>query len=84
MISEHDLNAIIIQPVLIKGIGKIKIANNVHFGVERSPLFFSNYIHLDVRNIENEIIIGKNTYINNNAGIISGGCKITIGLNLQI
>jgi maltose O-acetyltransferase len=80
-ISEQTIKAVIIQPVLTKGIGKIKIADNVHLGVERSPLFFSNYIYLDVRKASSEIIIGKNTYINNNASIISDGCKIIIGEN---
>lgn len=80
----------IIQPVLSKGIGKIQIADDVQLGVERSPLFFSNYIYLDVRKASSEILIGKNTYINNNASIISDGCKIKIGesclfgTNLQI
>ena len=89
-ISEHDIKAIIIQPVLAKGIGKIKVCNNVRLGVERSPLFYSNYIYLDVRKAESEIHIGSNTYINNNASIISDGCKIKIGRdclfgsNLQI
>lgn len=89
-ISEHDIKAIAIQPVLAKGIGKIKVCNNVRLGVEISPLFYSNYIYLDVRKAESEIHIGSNIYINNNASIISDGCKIKIGRdclfgsNLQI
>lgn len=89
-ISENKISAVIIQPVLSKGKGKINIAGNVNFGVEKSPLFFTGYIYLDARRPSSEIDIGKNTYINNNASIISDGCKITIGehcllgTNLQI
>ena len=80
-LSEHDITAETIQPVLTKGVGKIEFGRNVHLGVERSPFFFTGYIYLDVRETSSEISIGKNTYINNNACIISDGCKITIGDN---
>lgn len=80
-ISEHQIKAIVIQPVLAKGIGSIQVSKNVHFGVERSPYFFTHYIYLDVRKASSEIVIGNNTYINNGACIISGGCKIKIGEN---
>lgn len=80
-LSERSISGIFVQPVLIKGSGKIEVADNVHFGVERSPMFFSSYIYLDVRTESSEISIGRNTYINNNACIISDGCKIKIGEN---
>lgn len=80
-ISEHKIKAIVIQPVLTRGIGSIQISRSVHFGVERSPDFFTHYIYLDVRKATSEIVIGNNTYINNGACIISDGCKIKIGEN---
>lgn len=89
-LSESKVSGLKIQPVMAKGTGKINVADNVHFGVERSPLFFSSYAYIDARSKSSEINIGKNTYINNNACIISDGCAIKIGenclfgINLQI
>jgi acetyltransferase-like isoleucine patch superfamily enzyme len=80
-ISERKISGVKIQPVFVKGVGNIDIADNVTFGVERSPQFFSSYIYLDVRRESSKIAIGKNTYINNNASIISDGCTIKIGEN---
>ena len=83
-LSDRVVTGIIIQPVLARGVGEIITAESVSFGVERSPLFFSTYIYLDVRRETGGIYIGKNTFINNNASIISDGCKIRIGDNCLI
>ncbi|MBR7889321.1 hypothetical protein J9B83_10240 [Marinomonas sp. A79] len=89
-ISEKRIDLVYIQPVLTKGIGKLSIERNVQFGVEKSPLFYSSYSYLEVRAVNSKILIGENTYFNNNACIISDGCTIKIGkcclfgINLQI
>lgn len=90
IISDKILNAKYIQPVLCKGVGCIKTGDNVSLGVERSNLFYSTYIYMDVRKLNSKIYIGNNTVINNNSSIISDGCSISIGdnclcgVNLQI
>lgn len=83
-LSERHVPGIKVQPVFAKGVGQIEVADNVYFGVEKSPQFFSSYTYIDVRCESSKIFIGKNTYINNNASIISDGCKISIGENCLI
>lgn len=77
------------QPLLIYGLGKIKIGKSI-FGVQQSPYFFSTYSYIEARNKEAEVIIGNNTVINNalviiaNIGKISIGDNVLIGSNVQI
>lgn len=79
--SDNMLNAKYVQPVLCKGVGFIDIGDNVSFGVERSNLFYSSYIYIDVRKKSSKLYIGSNTIINNNTSIISDGSSISIGKN---
>ena len=76
--------AIINQPTLFLGIGKINIADNVSLGYNPSPFFYSGYMHIEARQKTSIIEIGENTYINNNTTIVSDGAKITIGKNCLI
>lgn len=76
--------AIINQPTLFLGAGQIRIAENVSLGYYPSPFFYSGYIHIEARHKDAVIKIGKNTYINNNATIISDGAGIHIGKDCLI
>lgn len=69
----------IIQPTLFLGEGQIIVENSTHFGVFPSPHFFSGYSHIEARGKNAVIKIGKNTYINNNATIVSDNGSIEIG-----
>ena len=77
-------NPILNQKAIFLGKGKISFGENVHIGYFPSPQFFSTYAHIEARNETSEILIGDNTYINNNCAIISNGCKIEIGKNCRI
>lgn len=74
----------IFQPTLFLGQGKISIANSVFLGIEPSPFLYSTYTHIEARNSSSSIKIGNDTFINNNATIISEGASITIGKNCLI
>lgn len=87
ILSHTDIvsgKAIINQPTLFLGIGKINIANNVSLGYNPSPFFYSGYMHIEARQKTSIIEIGEHTYINNNATIVSDGAKITIGKHCLI
>lgn len=72
-----------IQPVIFRGKGKITLAKDVKFGVENSPFFYNTYAYIEARRNDSEIIIGKNTHMNNAVSIISEK-KIVIGENVFI
>ena len=76
--------AIINQPTLFLGAGQIHIAKNVSLGYYPSPFFYSGYMHIEARNKTSIIEIGSNTYINNNATIVSDGANISIGKDCLI
>lgn len=77
-------NPILIQMALFLGKGKIKFGENVRVGFFPSPYFYSTYAHMEARSPSSEIIIKSNTYISNNACIISNREKIIIGENCRI
>lgn len=72
------------QKVLYLGKGNITFGKNVHIGYFPSPYFYSSYAHLEARNTTSNILIGDNTYINNNCAIISNCCTVQIGENCRI
>lgn len=67
------------QPVLYLGKGKITIAPSAHLGYFPSPYFYSGYMHIEARSRDSELVIGENTFINNNAVLIAERAKIKIG-----
>ncbi|CAI6150564.1 MAG: Galactoside O-acetyltransferase [uncultured Sulfurimonas sp.] len=83
-LSSIKVAGIKLQPLLSNGIGKIKIGENVTFGVKESPYYYSGYSYIDARKKDSYIEIGDNCFVNNNATIISDGKKIIIGKNCLI
>jgi maltose O-acetyltransferase len=75
--------AIIKQPVLLTGKGRVSLLE-CQIGVWPSPGFFSTYAHIEARNEEAFILIGKNSCLNNNATIIADRTSIEIGENVKI
>lgn len=71
------------QPIHTLGKGKIQF-NNVSFGVEQSPYFFSGYGYFEARHAGSHIFIDENTFINNNAHIQAEQTTISIGKNCLI
>lgn len=74
----------ITQPSLFLGQGQIIIDRQVQLGYYPSPYYFSTYSHIEARNPTSQIVIKKDTCINNNCSIISNGAKIEIGENCRI
>lgn len=75
---------IINQPTLFKGRGKIIIGNNVSLGYFPSPNFYNGAIYVEARNDGSKILIGENTFINNNCIILADKSSISIGSNCLI
>lgn len=67
------------QPIQAVGQGKIVFEDDVKIGVFPSPFFFSTYAYIEARNPTSKIVIGENTWINNNFSAISESAGITIG-----
>lgn len=67
------------QPIQAVGQGKIVFEDGVKVGFFPSPFFFSTYAYIEARNPNSEIVIGENTWINNNFSAISESASITIG-----
>jgi maltose O-acetyltransferase len=65
------------------GVGSVEL-NLVSFGVEQSPCFFCSYGYLEARKKGSEIIIGENTFINNNVYICAEQTTIKIGRDCLI
>jgi len=72
------------QPTLFEGKGKIVLGNNVNFGFYPSPKFYEGSIYVEARSNEAFIIIGNNTFINNNSTLIADKTSITIGNSVLI
>jgi maltose O-acetyltransferase len=62
-----------IQPVLLTGQGRIIFGNQINFGVQTSPYFYSNYAYLKARHPQSFIQFGNNIWFNNSVSIISEG-----------
>jgi len=77
-------NPILHQLALFIGKGKIEFGDKVHIGYFPSPYFYSTYAHLEARNQSAKIFIGDNTFISNNACIISDKTEIFIGTDCRI
>lgn len=74
------------QPLLLNGKGKISFDTNCKFGYQASPMFYSSYCYIEARNIDSEIIFGKNNHFNNNCRIeanvrIEFGNDVLVGVN---
>jgi acetyltransferase-like isoleucine patch superfamily enzyme len=72
------------QPVLFKGLGKISIGDNVHFGYTPSPYFYEGSIYLEARSNESVISIGSNVLINNCFTIICDKTQVILKNNILI
>lgn len=72
-----------LQPVVLRGKGKINFKNNVKFGVVNSALFYNTYAYIEARTINSQITFGNNVDINNSFSAVSEK-KITIGDNVLI
>jgi maltose O-acetyltransferase len=81
---------VLIQPIQVIGSGKVVFGDNVKVGFFPSPYFFSSYAFFNARSPQSEIIIGSDTWINNNVSIISEdagviiGSRCLIGANVEI
>ena len=71
--------ALLHQPVLFLGRGRIVIGKKVNLGYWRSPYFFSGYIYIEARKRHSVIFIGDHCWMNNNCVLISAGGGIEIG-----
>jgi acetyltransferase-like isoleucine patch superfamily enzyme len=77
-------NAILRQPAVLLGQGKISFDGRVIIGYFPSPFFFSTYAHIEARRSTAQIRIGSGTHINNNFSAIAEHSSITIGMNCRI
>lgn len=71
--------AILRQPTLFTGKGKIAIGSNVVIGTKASPYFYSGYSYIESRERGAVISIGDRVWANNNLVIICNGSTISIG-----
>jgi len=68
-----------LQPVLFLGEGRIVLGEDVQFGWNRSPLFFTGYCHVEAIGEGATIEVGDRTEFNNDLTIKSEGAGIRIG-----
>jgi acetyltransferase-like isoleucine patch superfamily enzyme len=68
-----------LQPVLFLGEGRIVLGEDVQFGWNRSPLFYTGYCHVEASGEGAAIEVGDRTEFNNNLTIKSLGAGIRIG-----
>jgi maltose O-acetyltransferase len=54
-----------VQPVVLRGKGKINFGTGVSFGIMNSPHYFNTYAYLEARGEKAIITIGDNVLINN-------------------
>jgi galactoside O-acetyltransferase len=72
-----------VQPVVLRGNGKINFGSGVSFGIMNSPHYFNSYAYLEARSKEAVITIGDNVLINN-AFSATSEKEITIKNNVLI
>jgi maltose O-acetyltransferase len=70
---------VVLQPVLWRGPGTVRLGAGVQFGWHSSPLYYSGYCHVEVSSPEASIEIGDRTEFNNNLFMKSEGAGIRIG-----
>jgi maltose O-acetyltransferase len=87
LLSQHNLKkggAVLIQPALAIGSGRIILENGVKIGYWPSPHFLSTVCHIEARGQSSIIRIGRQTQINNGFVAIAENCTIKIGENCFI
>ncbi|MGN7503734.1 MAG: acyltransferase [Alphaproteobacteria bacterium] len=67
------------QPVLLEGYGQVNLADNVTFGVKRSPYFYNGYTYMEARSEQARIEIARNVVFNNSCVVISVKDGIHVG-----
>lgn len=72
------------QPVQLAGRGEIRFESNVRIGVRSSPKFWSSACYIEARSPAARILVGENTWINNNFSAISEDGSISIGRDCLI
>jgi len=77
-------NPLLIQPLLLKGNGKISFGKNVQIGCNPSPFLYNGYMYIEARNTSSIIKIGDGVFFNNNLVLICDKSSITIGNNVLI
>jgi maltose O-acetyltransferase len=89
-LKEIKGKALIKQPVLFTGKGKVSVGTGVVIGTHHSPHFFNGYSYIEARHNSSVIEIGDRVWTNNNLAIICNGSSIVIekdtliGLNVEI
>jgi len=77
-------SAVLHQPVLFNGLGKILIGKHVQFGIKNSPFFHNGYGYVESRFQGGRIEIGDGVRFNNNCTLISTVSSIQIGENCLV
>jgi maltose O-acetyltransferase len=70
---------VILQPLLLRGLGEIRIGRAVEFGWRNSDGFYSGYCHVEAATPESLVEIGDGAALNNDVFIKSEGPGISIG-----
>lgn len=75
----ENRGAIIRQPLLVTGKGRVILGRHCVLGAWPSAFFFSGYIHIDVRESSAVVELGDDVALNNNAIIFAERSAIRIG-----
>lgn len=70
------------QPLLLNGLGELKFGRANHFGVIRSPHYYTGYSYIEAREVTASVTIGHNFNANNNLSIVAEHASISIGDNV--
>lgn len=78
-----------IQPVLLKGKGRISFGEKVRLGVVDSPTFYNTYAYLEARTQNAQLIFGNHITVNNQFSAVAElsiiiGDHVLIGLNCHV
>ncbi|HWH21602.1 MAG TPA: DapH/DapD/GlmU-related protein [Solirubrobacterales bacterium] len=71
--------ALVLQPVLYAGTGRIEIGAGVRFGWRESPDFYTGYSHVEVAGPEALVRIGDGVEFSNSVMVKSEGAGVEIG-----